>query len=466
MNPGYSTFTSFYTFLENAGLVLRTQDTVFLCGSALSASNNEDPPIPNYLPASLPVDEATTACGETITFCGVGAHHQNGVTENHISRLTRVTRTSIFHAQRRWPEAVGEILWPFSWKDFVRRYNDLHLDKAGLSPLQKHSQMYEPFRIRDYHTFGCTVYVLEGKLQSVGSKVPKWNPRARLGVYLGRSPCHAGSVSLVLNPRILHVSSQFHVVFDNEFTKVPFLRSGDVPPRWTQLVQFCTESSTDEAYDLATQWLHDTDSYPSGGPSNEEGPGVLQSDTLAVAPYIVPAAAPNGVHLSGSEEVVTNSMVSEEVGDTSASEEDVDPYTMTGLPNLDSVSLRRSSRTPKPSAVVLENRRQQEEAKYSKTKPKRKLYGLFTMFTLCTASVIESLVSALPTTVAHKVAYHTEKIKFNFDGTLNSLNYAALLYSASDNDTYTFKDMLHQLDAKNFVQAMMDKLEAHEVRNH
>ena len=96
------------------------------------------------------------------------------------------------------------------------------------------------------------MYVLEGKLRSVGSKVPKWNPRARLGVYLGRSPCHTGSVALVLNPRTLHVSPQFHVLFDDEFTTVPFLRSGDVPPRLTQLVQSCTESSTDEAYDLAT----------------------------------------------------------------------------------------------------------------------------------------------------------------------------------------------------------------------
>ena len=343
---------------------------------------------------------------------------------------------------------MGEILWSFAWKDFERRYNNLHLDKAGLAPLQKYSRMYEPFRIRDYHTFGCSVYVLEGKLQCVGSKVSKLNPRARIGVYLGRSPCHAGSVALVLNLRTLYVSPQFHVVFDDKFTTVPFLRSGDVPPRWTQLMHSCTESSTDEAYDLATQWIDDTDSYPSGGPSNDEVPGVLQSYTLAVAPYTVPTAAPNGVHLSGSEEGVTNSIVSEEVGDTGASKEDVDPYTMTGFLNLDFVSLRHSSRTPKPSAVVLENRRQQEEAKYSKTKPKRKLYGLFTMFTLCTPSVIESLASTLPTTVAHKVAYHTEKIKSNFDGTLISLNYAALLSSTSDNDTYTFKDMLHQPDER------------------
>ena len=60
--------------------------------------------------------DEVTACGQTITFCGVGAHLQNGVAENHIGCLTRGTRTSILHAQRRWPEAVGKILLPFAWK--------------------------------------------------------------------------------------------------------------------------------------------------------------------------------------------------------------------------------------------------------------------------------------------------------------------------------------------------------------
>ena len=60
VNPGYSTFTSFYTFLENAGLVPRTQDAVFLCGAILSDTDDEDPTMPNYLPAPLPVDGADT----------------------------------------------------------------------------------------------------------------------------------------------------------------------------------------------------------------------------------------------------------------------------------------------------------------------------------------------------------------------------------------------------------------------
>ena len=56
VNTGYSTFTSFCTFLDNAGLVPITQDAVFLCGSALSSVDDEDPTLPNRLPSSIPLD--------------------------------------------------------------------------------------------------------------------------------------------------------------------------------------------------------------------------------------------------------------------------------------------------------------------------------------------------------------------------------------------------------------------------
>ena len=58
---------------------------------------------------------------------------------------------------------------------------------------------------------GYLVYVLDDKLQAANPKIPKWNPRDRFGIYLGRSPCHAGNVALVHNPRTLHVSLQFHM---------------------------------------------------------------------------------------------------------------------------------------------------------------------------------------------------------------------------------------------------------------
>ena len=43
---------------------------------------------------------------------------------------------------------------------------------------------------------------MDARLQSVGGGgPPKWDPQACLGVYLGHSPSHAGSVALVMNPK-------------------------------------------------------------------------------------------------------------------------------------------------------------------------------------------------------------------------------------------------------------------------
>jgi hypothetical protein len=42
---------------------------------------------------------------------------------------------------------------------------------------------------------------------------------------------------LVLNPRTGHVSPQFHVVYDDDFTTVSNLRAATVPPHWAELVQ-------------------------------------------------------------------------------------------------------------------------------------------------------------------------------------------------------------------------------------
>jgi hypothetical protein len=54
--------------------------------------------------------------------------------------------------------------------------------------------------------------------------IPKWEPWAQMGLYVGRSPSHAANVALLFNPHTGHVSLQFHVIFDNDFTTVPYLR--------------------------------------------------------------------------------------------------------------------------------------------------------------------------------------------------------------------------------------------------
>jgi hypothetical protein len=155
---------------------------------------------------------------QSLNFCGVGAHHQNGIAEAKMKQLTLASRTMLLHAQRHWPEYISTILWSFALMAAADRINNLHIDLNGQTPEMKFSNVGGlPTRMKHFHTFGCPAYVLDARLQDAGGAgPPKWDPRARLGIYLGHSPSHAGSVALVLNPRTGLVSPQFHVVIDDD----------------------------------------------------------------------------------------------------------------------------------------------------------------------------------------------------------------------------------------------------------
>jgi hypothetical protein len=58
--------------------------------------------------------------GQTKSFCGVGAHHQNGIAEKRLGDLQRRATTLLLHAQRRWPDAINTHLWTYA----IRVAND------------------------------------------------------------------------------------------------------------------------------------------------------------------------------------------------------------------------------------------------------------------------------------------------------------------------------------------------------
>ena len=98
----------------------------------------------------------------------------------------------------------------------------------------------------DYHTWGCPVFVLDPPLKGGPIGLPKWEPRARNGLYIGHLILHAGSLALLLNIRTGHVSPQYHAVFDNTFSNVEHMRKGLIPGNWENLVEEHSELSAQE----------------------------------------------------------------------------------------------------------------------------------------------------------------------------------------------------------------------------
>jgi hypothetical protein len=49
-------------------------------------------------------------CEQKITFCGVGAHHQNGISEAAVKKHTLRSRTLLLHVRRYWPPTISTML--------------------------------------------------------------------------------------------------------------------------------------------------------------------------------------------------------------------------------------------------------------------------------------------------------------------------------------------------------------------
>ena len=54
---------------------------------------------------------------------------------------------------------------------------------------------------------------------------------------------------MVLKPKTGHVYPQYHIVFDNDFTTVPYMRAGSMTPNWSDLIKHSSELSTLEQFD-------------------------------------------------------------------------------------------------------------------------------------------------------------------------------------------------------------------------
>jgi hypothetical protein len=130
---------------------------------------------------------AVAESGQTISFCRVSAHFQNGIAEKRIRDLSEQARKQLLHANARWPSAIKINLWPYALCNANDIRNTIADKDDGSSLLERFCRTKVRPKLRHNHTFGCPVFALNSRLQD-GKAVPKWNPRARLGINLGPSP--------------------------------------------------------------------------------------------------------------------------------------------------------------------------------------------------------------------------------------------------------------------------------------
>jgi hypothetical protein len=157
--------------------------------------------------------------GQTITFCGVNAHFQNGQAERRIRTIQDQGRTQLLHAMSRWSLAISHHLWPYAIMNVASRMNDMARTGEEKTRIELFTGSETRPNLKNHHHIGAPTYVLDNSMQG-GKKLPKWMAQARVGVYLGKSLRHVRNISLVLNPRTGMVSPQFHVKVDDTFETV------------------------------------------------------------------------------------------------------------------------------------------------------------------------------------------------------------------------------------------------------
>ena len=456
--------------------------------------------------------ESCDKLGQGLTFCGVGNHRQNGKIEAKNKQLTLAARTLLLHGMRLWPEMISTYFWPFAMKAAAEAHNKLAIDADGNTPESRLFGVKQPesLPVQSFHTLFCPVFVLDHRLHSAGGSVPKWDPRARCGVYLGHSPLHAGSVALVFNPSTGRVSPAYHVVFDDTFSTVPYMRAASLPPNWEDLVKNSSEIATTEEFDLAENWTNELDSDNLNSPVQTAGPSLTKiTDPFAIVPdqnnhdsELSPARATSS---SESRKRTVQPSEGEKSAQTSSNKLKVtfendknaaasspstkrtklndepsagtsraivppaenahpttDPLSMPRIINLDEAGLRRSERIAAA-----------KELKDATTKEGTKVFAvsLFTAFGTVGSITLPDYGRNTEEELSwgDRCMNRFYEVNELYDGTCNQLHFMSFSTESdqvASNEVFTYSQAMKQHDVEDFQEAMKKEIADHTEREH
>jgi transposase InsO family protein len=230
---------------------------------------------------------ALEKAGQTISYAGVGAHHQNSIAEKCIGDLQRRATTLLLHAQRRWPDAINVHLWPYALRCANETRNTTPTKGHDQCPLGRFNGSDITPSYRHQHHFGCPVYVLDKSMQD-GEKARKWIDRTRIGINLGPSPKHASSVTLILSLQTGLVSPQFHCSYDDLFESTTGTQARAMPKsHWQYKCGFTSSPPEgDNQHEGAISQSEPTEVTNIINDPDDQTEATPLSETIPTQPYV------------------------------------------------------------------------------------------------------------------------------------------------------------------------------------
>jgi Reverse transcriptase (RNA-dependent DNA polymerase)/GAG-pre-integrase domain len=370
-----------------------------------------------------------TKCRQSITYCGVNAHFQNGMAEKRIRDLQDQTTTMLMHAESKWPDVITVNLWPYALREANESLNATPSKVTGSIANQLFTRSEVPTVLRHFHPFGCPTYILNDSL-AAGKSIPKWHKRARLGVYLGRSPEHSQSVALVMNLATGLVSPQFHLKFDDLFETV---KDHDTyPNNWKSATHFRKSNKQTKGKEaIGKEQRQSSDRIRDPEQRNDE-PIIENQATPVREDNAIPA--PNGV-------TPADTPVQGDVRAISRS------VTQAAPPQTESEAMvRRWSKRHKPTQRLIESQAQANAFAVT-----------YHSDNVCGGCSTKAAGNDYATDVYHGAEEYEIQREM-----ADPIAFAA----SADPDVMYLHEAMKQPDRKEFVQAMVDEVTTHTERGH